>query len=408
MIPTVFSIAFGAFPPEKRMVSSLIMSMIVSLAPTIGPTLGGYLTEAASWRWLFFINVPPGLLVLFLVWRYGDFDKGDRSLAKGFDLPGLILMAVFLMGTQYVLEEGARDNWFEDAVILWLAVAATLAGAAFIWRQLVYSNPIVQVRAFGDRNFVIGCLLTFVSGVGLFGGTFLIPQYLATIRGYSSVQIGEAMIISGVVMLISGPIAGRLAQALDARIQMFVGFSIAGAGFWLGHAMTDQWGFWEFALMQALRSFGIMLAMLSTQNVTMATLNPELLKSASGLVNLFRNVGGAFGLAMITTVLGQGRAAHTDEISSSISVSDVQAQGMMAGLVERMTQMGVADPEGAAYKAMSGMIQRQAMTLTFADAFAWVAVACFAAALIALLGSPKTPTQLAAAGARAASAEPAH
>ena len=410
MIPTAFAVAFGAFPPNKRMLSSLIASMIVSLAPTFGPTLGGYLTDALSWRWLFFINVPPGLLVLVLVWKYGNFDQGDPRLAKGFDWAGLVLMAVFLMGTQYVLEEGAGENWFEDDIVLWLTVIVAISGGAFIWRQIDHPNPIVQVRAFADWNFTVGIVMTFVSGVALFGGTFLIPQYLAEIRGYSATQIGTTMMVSGIGMLLTGPIAGRLAQTLDARIQMLIGFGIAGAGFWLGTFITPDWGYWEFALLQALRSFGLMMAMLSTQNVTMASLPPELLKSASGLVSLSRNVGGAFGLAILATTLTQGSAAHMHELAARMSISSERAQGLLAGMTERMTAMGVADPEGAARKAVWSMLQREAMTLTFADAFALVAISCFAAAVLAQFGHPKKPSELGmGAGPRPGPArEPAH
>ena len=123
------------------MLSSVIMGMIITLAPTVGPVLGGHLTEWLNWRWLFFINVPPGLLVLFLVSRYGDFDKGDRSLTKGFDWIGLAFMGVFLMATQFVLEEGARKNWFEDDLILLLAVTGAVCGAIFVWRSLSYKQP---------------------------------------------------------------------------------------------------------------------------------------------------------------------------------------------------------------------------------------------------------------------------
>ncbi len=409
MIPTAFAVAFGAFPPDKRMLSSLIASMIVSLAPTLGPSFGGWLTEATSWRWLFFINVPPGLLVLALVWKFGDFDRGDPKLAKGFDLPGLILMAVFLMGMQYVLEEGPGENWFEDDLVLWLSVLVALSGVAFIWRQITYRNPIVEVRCFADFNFSVGMLMTAVSGVVLFGGTFLIPQFLAQVRGYSAAEIGTTMVVSGIGMLITGPIAGRLAQTLDARIQMLIGFSICGAGFWLGSAITPDWGFWEFALLQGMRSFGVMLAMLSTQNVTMATLPPHLLKTGSGLVNLSRNVGGAFGLAVLSTTLVQGTAAHMAELSARMSVTGVRAQEFLAGMTERFTAMGVADPEGAARKAVWSMLQREAATLTFGDAFAFVALACFVAAALALLGKPKRPSELGmGAGPAKPAMEPAH
>lgn len=397
MIPTVFAMAFAAFPPEKRMLSSLLMSMIISLAPTIGPTLGGHLTDALSWRWLFFINVPPGIAVLFLVWRYGDFDKGDLSLKKGFDFLGLILMAVFLMGMQYVLEEGAGENWFEDDLILWLTVVVILAGIGFGWRQLNYRNPIVELRAFTDMNFCIGLTMTFVSGVVLFGGTFLIPQYLGQIRGYSAGEIGTTMVVAGIGMMATGPIAGRLAQTVDARIQMVIGFAICGAGFWMARNITTEWGFWEFAVLQLLRSFGVMLAMLSTQNVTMASLPPEMIKSASGFVNLGRNVGGAVGLALIVTILGDNLRAHTIELSSRMATSSVEAQGLLTAITDRMTEMGVADPEGAARKAVFGMVQQQAMTLSFGDAFAFIAICCFLAGFLALLSRPKPPGQWGAA-----------
>jgi DHA2 family multidrug resistance protein len=219
MIPTVFAVAFSAFPPEKRLVSSLMMSMIISLAPTVGPVLGGHLTDLLSWHWLFFINVPPAIVAMILVYRYGDFDRGDASLGKGFDWTGLILMAVFLMGMQFVLEEGPGENWFESDIVLWLTVVVSLAGAAFIWRQLAYRNPIVELRCFKDANFCIGLAMSFISGVVLFGGTFLIPQYLGLVRGYTAGQIGTVMIVAGLGMLVTAPLAGRLAQVLDARIR---------------------------------------------------------------------------------------------------------------------------------------------------------------------------------------------
>ena len=209
MIPTVFAVAFTAFPPERRVTASVIMGLIVTLAPTVGPTLGGHLTEALSWRWLFFINVPTGLIVLFRVARWGEYEKVDPSLAKGFDWFGLIVMAIFLTRMQYVLEEGAKDDWFDDSAILWLTVLAVLGGALFIWRQLTYRNPIVELRAFANRNFTVGLLVTAVSGASLFGGTFLLPQLLGRVRHYSASEVGTTMVVSGLSMFLTGPLAAR-------------------------------------------------------------------------------------------------------------------------------------------------------------------------------------------------------
>ncbi|MCH4268940.1 MAG: DHA2 family efflux MFS transporter permease subunit [Brevundimonas sp.] len=386
MIPTVFAVAFTAFPPERRVTASVIMGLIVTLAPTVGPTLGGHLTEQLSWHWLFFINVFPGVIVLFLVGRYAHFDKGDASLAKGFDWWGLGLMAAFLMSLQFVLEEGAKENWFEDDNILLLSVIAAICGPAFIWRSLAYRNPIVELRAFGNRNFVVGVLMTFIVGAALFGGTFLLPLFLGRVREYSAAEVGTTMIVSGLAMFATAPFAGRLVRLVDARILMFVGFILAAWGMWDARLVTDEWGFWEFAGVQAMRGCGVMIAMIASQQVTMATLPPHMVKNASGLVNLARNVGGAFGLATLNTALTHNTALHMVELTSAIDQTHQGMRAMIAGLTERFS--GSIDPQASAMKAVYGLLQKQATTMAFGDAFALLAVGCACAAFLTLLSQP--------------------
>ncbi|ADK99731.1 DHA2 family efflux MFS transporter permease subunit [Brevundimonas subvibrioides] len=389
MIPTVFAVAFTAFPASKRVTASVFIGLIVTLAPTIGPTLGGHLTEALSWHWLFFINVPFGLLSFFLVWRYADFDKGDPGLSKGFDWWGLALMATFLMSLQFVLEEGSKNDWFADDLILLLATVAAITGPAFVWRSLVYWNPVVELRAFNNRNFLVGIVMTFTVGAALFGGSFLLPLFLSRVRDYSPAEVGTTLVVSGLAMFATAPIAGRLVRILDLRILMFGGFVMASWGMWDAHAVTTEWGFWEFAGVQALRGSGIMLAMLAAQQVTMSTMPPHMVKNASGLVNLFRNVGGAFGLAFLNTSLTTNTAIHMGELTSRISISDTRMQEMLAGISARMS--GSIDPDGAAMKAMYGILNRQATTLAFGDAFAMLAIGCAFAACVTLLAQPVKP-----------------
>jgi DHA2 family multidrug resistance protein len=388
MIPTVFAVAFTAFPPEKRITASVIMGLIVTLAPTVGPTLGGHLTEWLSWRWLFFINVPTGLIVLFGVARWGQFDKGDPSLSKGFDWFGLGVMATFLMSLQFVLEEGAKNSWFQDDVILGLAVLAVVTGVVFVWRSLTYRNPIVELRAFANRNFSIGVAMTAVSGASLFGGTFLLPQFLGRVRHYSASEVGTTMVISGLSMFITGPIAGRLVRKTDPRVPMFIGFILAGWGMYMAHGVTKDWGFWEFAGVQACRGVGVMIAMIATQQITMSTLPQHMVKNASGLVNLSRNTGGAMGLAMLATSITQQTALYYNSLSSSVTSGSAEAQGMMTGLAARMAQLGVSDPDGAARKAFSGFLQQQATVMAFGDSFTLLAIGCFVAAGVSLLAKP--------------------
>ena len=379
MIPT-------AFPPDKRVTASVVMGLIVTLAPTVGPTLGGHLTEWLSWRWLFFINVVPGMLVLFLVGRYADFDRGDPSLSKGFDWFGLGLMAVFLMSMQFVLEEGSKNDWFADTAILALAVVAAITGPAFIWRSLTYYNPIVELRAFANRNFTVGVIMTFIVGAALFGGTFLLPLFLGRVLDYSPSEVGTTMVVSGLAMFATAPFAGRLVRRLDLRILMFVGFIMCAWGMWEARALTAEWGYWEFAGVQAMRGAGVMLAMIAAQQVTMSTLPDHMVKNASGLVNLSRNVGGAFGLAFLNTSLTTNTAVHMGELTSRISQSDQAMQHMLAGMTQRFA--GSIDPHAAALKAVWGMLQRQATTLAFGDAFAMLAIACAVAAFVTLFAQP--------------------
>ena len=388
MIPTVFAIAFTAFPPEKRITSSTIMGLIVTLAPTIGPTLGGHITELLNWRWLFFINVVPGVLVLFLVGRYGNFDRGDASLAKGFDWLGLASMATFLMSLQYVLQEGAKNNWFEDDAILWLSVLTVLSAGVFLWRQLAYRQPIVQLKAFADKNFSVGLVINFANGATIFGGTFLIPLFLGRVQNFSSAQIGTTMLVSGLTMFMVAPVAGRLVRRYDPRISIVLGLLVAAWGVWAGHAITKDWTFWDFAWLQALRSFGVMLAMIGSQMLAMSTLAPELTKSASGIINLARNTGGAVGLAVLSSQLTTRAAAHMSDLTSAVTLSNARAQAMLAGLADRMGAMGVADPPSAARKAFGLMLSRNAQVLAFGDGFALLAAGCVAAAGIALLARP--------------------
>lgn len=388
MIPAVFATAMTVFPPERRVTANVIVSLIVTLAPTLGPTLGGHLTEALGWRWLFFINVIPGLAVMFLVGRYANFDRGDPAFAKGIDWTGLALMTTFLLSMQYVLEEGAGDGWFTDDTILWLTVLCVLAGVAFIWRQLTYRQPIVSLAPFQDRNFILGSLMNFISGLSLYSGTFVLPLFLAQIRGLSPGQVGGVMLVSGLAMFASGPVAGRLVRQMDPRLAMFLGFGLVGLGLGQGVHVTRQWGFWEFAGLQALRGLGTMIAMIASSQLSISTLPVTMMKDASGLVNLIRNVGGAVGLALITTILTHMTAVHLADMAAAINSGSSQAQSMMAGLTAMMTEGGSANPEGAGRKAFGMMMRREALVLAFGDAFLFLTSGCVVAAILAVFAAP--------------------
>ena len=191
MVPTVFASAYSIFPRSKQSVVTPMIGLVATLAPTIGPTVGGYLTDFASWHWLFFINIVPGIVVTIAAATLIDFDKPNFKLFERFDWIGLIFMALFLGALEYVLEDGPRYDWFEDETIFMAAVVSACSAAIFFVRVLAARQPIVDLRAFADRNFAVGSMFSFVLGIGLYGLTYLYPIYLAQIRGYNALMIGE-------------------------------------------------------------------------------------------------------------------------------------------------------------------------------------------------------------------------
>jgi DHA2 family multidrug resistance protein len=292
------------------------------------------------------------------------------------------------MSMQYVVEEGAKDNWFQDTAILWLTVLATVTGVVFVWRQLTYFQPIVQLKAIADRNFALGLVMGATSGLALYGGTFVLPIYLGRIRGFSASEVGTTMLVSGISMFITGPLAGRWVRAVDPRIPIVIGYGMVAWGMWLGHDINGEWGFAEFAALQAFRGVGVMVAMIASTQMTMSTLPLHLIKDASGLLNLSRNTAGAIGMAIIASTLTTQGAVHMNDLVSRMDRGSIEGQAMLAGLTARFQQLGVANPEGAAYKAMHYMISQKAQILAFGDVFAFMAVCATVAALLSILAKP--------------------
>ncbi len=389
MIPTVFAAAFTIFPPQKRSIVSPVIGLVATLAPTIGPTVGGYLTEAFSWHWLFLVNIVPGIVVTISTYLLIDFDEPNFSLFKTFDWSGLAFMAVFLGGLEYVLEEGPNNDWFQDEVVFALAVACAVGAVAFFWRVLTAKEPIVDLRAFKDRNFAAGCVFSFVLGIGLYGLTYLYPLYLARVRGYSALQIGETMFVTGIFMFLTAPFAGRLMTKLDPRVMMvggFIGFAVGT--YWITW-ITKDWDFWDLFVPQVLRGVSLMMCMVPVNNIALGTLPPDRLKNASGLYNLTRNLGGAVGLAVINTVLNDRMDLHLQRLRESVGWGRSVAVERLANMAANLSSLG-SDAQGAALKVMSNMVRKEALVMSFADVFAILTLLFLALAIaVPLVRKPK-------------------
>ena len=388
MVPTVFASAYLIFSGPRQKYVAPVVGLIATLAPTIGPTVGGYVTEALSWHWLFFVNIVPGVIVTVPPWLLVDFDKPDLSLLENFDWWGLLSMAGFLGALEYVLEEGPRYDWFDDTAITLVAVVSAVSAVAFFARVLTARVPIVDLRAFTNRNFAVGSLFSFVLGIGLYGLTYVYPVYLARIRGYDALMIGDTMFVSGLVMFLSAPIAGQLSQRFDPRFVLMAGFVLFAVGTWQMTHVTGDWDFWELLWPQIFRGLGLMFAIVPVTNTALGTLPPERMKNASGLFNLMRNLGGAIGLAAINTVLNDRMDLHLARLHEAVNASRPAATEALARLTSHFQG---SDAHLMALKQMMGMVRRQAAVMSFADVFLMLTVLFFGLAALGIIMKRPVP-----------------
>src|SRR5712671_3985084 len=383
MIPTVFASAYTVFPRSQFYIVGPIIGLVATLAPTIGPTVGGFITDWMSWHWLFFINIVPGIGITVGVLALVDFDQPNFGLLDRFDWFGLVAMAGFLGSLEYVLEEGPQYEWLQDTSVAVCAAVCAISAIAFFYRVLTAEEPIVDIRAFTDRNFGIGCLLSFCIGIGLYGLTYMYPRYLAEVRGYSALMIGETMFVSGITMFLTAPIVGRLMTKIDMRYIIAAGLCIFALGSYQMIWITRDYDFYELLIPQILRGIGMMLAMVPTNNIALGTLSPERLKNASGLFNLTRNLGGAVGLAIINQILNERTDLHISRLQERVNWGNATAVETLNNFTQRMQGMG--DSALMAMKQLSQIVHRQAVVMGYGDAFFMLTMFYFGLSLLVLL-----------------------
>lgn len=392
MIPTVFATTYIIFPPEKRNTASVMIGLIATMAPTIGPTLGGFLTQSLSWHWLFLINVLPGLAIAAVVAMTLRVDRGDPSLLKGFDLWGLLAMAVFLGSLEYVLDEGPKDDWFDETAIIYGTIVCMIAGIYFFWRMFTYDKPIVDLKSFADRNFTMGCVFSFTLGVGLYGSVYIMPLMLSRVRGYDSLEIGMIMAVTGIAQFLSAPIAGKMTAKYPPRVVLGIGLGLFATGLAMHGFNNSEVSFNELILPQIVRGAALMFCMLPVTNLALGTLPPEKIKNASGLYNLMRNLGGAIGMAAINTLLDKRIDYHFSLLSEHINPASTAFKEYLATMMARYSEMGIADPKAAAMKFIVNLVTREASIISFNDVYLAMAATFFIAFLLLPLARPPRAT----------------
>jgi len=398
MIPMVFTTAFVFFEGKQRVIAAATIGALASLAPTLGPSVGGWITDHLNWHWLFFINLIPGIFVTIVVPMLVKIDRPNLSLLRGADYFGMTLMALFLGCLEYTLEEGPRLDWFGDNIILTTAWISGLAGIGFIWRSLVFANPIVDLRALKDRNFALGSFFSFVTGIGIFATIYLTPLFLGRVRGYSALEIGLAVFSTGVFQILSIPLYAFLANRVDLRWLMMFGLALFALSMWDFAPITHDWGAHELLLPQALRGMAQQFAVPPTVTLTLGGLAPDRLKLASGLFNLMRNLGGAIGIAACATILNDRTNMHFLRLAEHLNSGNEAMGQMLAGASSNLLAYGIdaGSAQAGALKQLFTLTLREAQTQTFGDVFLCV-MACFivATAMVPLMrkvAPPKAPS----------------
>jgi DHA2 family multidrug resistance protein len=387
MVPTVFTSSFHYFEGQRRVYAAAVVGTIASIAPTLGPVIGGWITDALNWHWLFYVNLVPGLLVAVGVAVLVDIDKPDLRLLKHADYLGIVLMALALGTLEYVLEEGARWNWFSDQTIRTCAAIATISGVLFVLRSLTYAQPVVDLRALKNRNFLLGSILSFVTGIGIFSTIYLTPLFLGYVRGFSAWQIGTAVFSTGAASLVGVPIYVALARRLDLRWLMMFGLVCFGLSMWGFTSITHDWGSDQLLIPQILRGFPQVFAVAPAVTLGLGSLSPERLKYASGLFNMMRNLGGAVGIAVCGLVLNDRTNLHFLNIASTLTPANAAMNNFLSDFGTRLTATLGSVPDGhlAALEQLRAIAYREASTLAYADAFRTIMIAFLITTPLALL-----------------------
>jgi DHA2 family multidrug resistance protein len=344
-----------------------------------------------SWHWLFLINVFPGILIFVGVYRFVSIDKPDMSLLRKIDLIGIASMTGFLGALEYVLEEGPRKGWLDDSTIATCLFVSIASAVVFFWRMFTAEEPLVDLRCLKDRNFALGSAFAFVLGIVLYGANYAQPLYLGQVRGFSSLQIGQLMAVSGVVMFFSAPLVGRLSSTLPKRYVVGFGLLCLAMSSYMSSSMDAQWGFDQMLLPQLVRGFGLICCFIPLSALALGTTPPAQVKNASGLYNLMRNLGGAFGLAYLNTLMTSKQAYHWQQLIQNIRADRPEAVQAIDAATVRFAAAGMSDPHASAIASIAQTIKLQGLVMTYNDLFQVICILAVVATIaVPLLKETKT------------------
>jgi DHA2 family multidrug resistance protein len=385
------------FPKEQQGLVQTIFILGIVVAPTLGPLVGGYITDNYNWPWVFFVNIPIGLVAAFLVGNFLHDTPGGQKAGK-IDLVGIGLLTVGLGSLQYVLEEGQQDDWFSSVAIVRLSILAFVSLSAMLAWELSPRNkaPVVDFKVLKNKDLSAGLVLFLTLGFGLYGGLFIFPQFTQNVLGFSPTATGLVLLPGGLATAVAAMLCGRInslpGRPVDPRLLIISGMAIFMVSMWqLGHLSTAS-GEPDTRLALIIRGFGLGFLFSTLNGVVFASLKPQEVQQASGLINLSRQLGGSFGIAFLNTYIYNQEAYHRVNLVSNFYSGNPLYDQRIAGLTASIVSSGrsITDAHSTALRALNGIVMAQAATMSYNDAFLLLGLTfVFAVPAVFLLRKPK-------------------
>jgi len=405
LLVTSQTIITESYPPEKRGMAQAIYGMGVIIGPTLGPPLGGYIVEHFSWPYIFYINIPIGIVAALMTLQFvRSPNYGAKSVAKDVDWLGIGLLAMAVGSLQFVLEKGQEDDWFSSKLILTLAVMSFFGFFFFIWRELTFRNPVVELRVLKNGNLRVGTILSFIMGFGLYGSTFIIPLYTQTTLGWTAQQSGMLMVPAALTTAFMMPLIGQLLQkGIPNQYMVAAGmFTFFIFTFWGYKIMTPDTGAGDFTWMLIVRGIGMGLLFIPITMLSLSTLKGQQIGQGAAFTGMMRQLGGSFGIALITTFMVSQTMVHRTNIMNHLDSNNPTVQQRATGLQHSFMVSKAMPPNialNSAYQAIDYSVSKQAAVLSYMDVFLYLGVMFLICVPIVLIVKGKKKAAVAGAAA---------
>ncbi len=372
MVPMSQAILLESFPPEEHGRAMALFGIGVIFGPIIGPTLGGWITDTITWRWVFFINVPVGIIGISMA-LLNVSDPAYMKKPEGrIDYLSFLFLALGLGSLEICLNRGQHYDWFHSPLIQTLALSTALFLTLFLWRSLTARRPLVDLSSFKDRKFATGTTLMFLLGFGLYGSFTMLPLYAQTLMGYTATWAGLVLSPGGVASLLSMAVVGALVGRVDLRFLVIFGAAMNVWSMWMMMHMNLAVDFNYMMNSRILQGVGLGFLFVPLTTAAFANLSPRQIGSATGLFNLMRNEGGSIGIAISSTVLAQHMQLHHARLVENLTPGNLLLQEKFQGATQALNHVSGLDPvsnQGLAHGLIGGMVQKQAATMAYNDVF---------------------------------------